>query len=307
MNCNCPDETYVQSTVDNVVICTKTTIISDITCPPNCEPILQEDGNVRCSCIDAIAPETVPDITPIYFDNEDYFKDVSWTISYKVSEGTWNSYFSFYPDYSPFHNGFFQVGYNWGEDKETVWNHLFKNSSFGIFQGKKHTPIIEFPIVSENVNKMLNSIALNIEPRHYQNDYDYSIDKDKSFKNLYIYNSTNNTGMLGLNPQKTLADSRKYPKLNGNVQDILFTSDEGKQNINYLFNRVVDQNNNIPLFNKDENNLFKQINTNAVKFQGNKILERMKGEYFTVHLEGLIDSRYNLILKNIINDETITE
>ena len=154
---------------------------------------------------------------------------------------------------------------------------------------------------------MLNSIALNIEPRHYQNDYDYSIDKDKSFKNLYIYNSTNNTGMLGLNPQKTLADSRKYPKLNGNVQDILFTSDEGKQNINYLFNRVVDQNNNIPLFNKDENNLFKQINTNAVKFQGNKILERMKGEYFTVHLEGLIDSRYNLILKNIINDETITE
>jgi hypothetical protein len=274
MPCNCPSEEYVKTVNAGVTTCTRL-----LTAPPT--------------------------KTPINFDNEEYFKDVSWTMSYKPLEGSWNSYFTFYPDFSPYHNNYFQTGYNWGQDKETLWGHNMQKGSYCVFQGRKHTPIIEFPIPSENVNKILNSISLNLEGRYYQNDWDFSIDKDKSFKNMFIYNPTNNSGMLGLNPQKTLQDSRKFPKMNGDIQEILFTSNEDKQNINYFYNRVVNQDNRIPMFKVDENNILKTINNDAVKFQGKRVLERLKGESFTVHLEGIEDSNYNLILKNVINDETI--
>ena len=38
--------------------------------------------------------------------------------------------------------------------------------------------------------------------------------------------------------------------------------------------------------------------------KGKRVLERLRGEYFTIRLEGIEDTRYNLILKNVISDET---
>lgn len=245
------------------------------------------------------------DLEKIELTDPTYFKDVSWTISFKPSEGTWNSYFSFYPDYSPYHNNFFQVGYNWGENEGTLWNHLLDRSSFCVFQGKKHDPEIEFVIPNENVDKMLNSVSLNIEGASYINNFDWIIDKDKSFKNMYIFNRTNNTGLLELHPQKSLNDVRKYPVTENNHQKILFTAEEGKQNINYFFNRM-HTNKNIPMFTTDENGIFKSINKSAVNFTGKRVLERLKGDFFLVHLKGTTDTRFNLILKNSINNETIT-
>ena len=216
----------------------------------------------------------------------------------------WSSYFSFYPDYSPYHNNFFQVGYNWGEDKGTMWNHLMNRSSFCVFQGKKHKPIIEFAIPNENTNKILNSLSFNLEGKYYVNDWDAVVDKDKSFKNLFIYNATNNSGLIELVPQKSLADIRKYPVTNGNTQQVLFTSEDGKQNVNYFYNRMINQDNRIPMFTTDKNNIFKTINNSAVSMKGKRVLERLRGEYFTIRLEGIEDTRYNLILKNVISDET---
>lgn len=305
MACTCENINCTQVEIGGIVYCTCTTTIPNISCPSGCTTIITEDGNVVCECTEQVEPTIVENKKPIYFDDDTYFKDISWTISYKVSEGTWNSYFSFYPDFTVYHNNFFQVGYNWGEDKETMWNHLLNRSSFCVFQGKKHTPSIEFPVPNENVHKILNSISLNIEVVHYQNDWDSASDINKSFKNLFIFNQTNCSGLLSLNPQRSLKDTKNYPKTVGNTQEILFTPDQGKQNINQFFNRVVNQQNNIPLFNTDENNIFKTINTNAVKFSGKRVLERMKGEYFLINLSGVDDTRYNLILKNVINNETL--
>ena len=302
MDCKCP-ENYIELNG----VCVKTTIINNIDCPPGCTLVIQTNGNAICNCISAVDPIATPIKKPVYFDNQTYFTDASWTISYKASEGSWNSYFSFYPDFSPFHNHFFQVGYNWGVDKGTVWNHLLNRSSFGVFQGKKHKPILEFIIPNENANKILNSIALNLEGRHYLNDWDFTIDKNKTFKNLFIFNQTDNSGMLELNSQQSLSDIRKYPISDVNLQKILFTSDNGKQNFNYFFNRMKNEQSGIPMFITDKNNIFKTLNASAVSFKGKRVLERLRGEYFQVHLEGHEDSRYNLILKNTINNETITE
>lgn len=265
-------------------------------------------------CSGNTAVITTPPITtlvqpPIYFDDTEFFEDVSWTISYKPEEGLWNSYWSFYPDYSPFHKNFFQIGFNWGVHNETLWNHTMNNSSFQVFQGILEPFIVEYPIANENVGKMLNSISLNVEAKRYQSQWDFAQWKDVGFNKLTIYNNTNHSGDLVLHAQKTLSDTRKYPITNvsNNTQDILFTSTEDKQNINYFFNRIINQQNNIPMFLKDKNNIFKLTNSRAVSFKGKRVNERLKGEAFLVRLTNDTESRFNILLKNSVNDETIEQ
>jgi hypothetical protein len=278
------------------------------TCINESTPQTTVNGVVYCVTFESVTPTVKGVKKPIYFDNEKYFKDVSWTLSYKPQEGKWNSFFTFYPDYSPFHNGFFQVGYNYGRDKGTMWNHKLNTSSFQVFQGRIAPFIIEFPIQSENVLKRFNSVSLNVEARRYQNNWDFSIWKDKGFDTFSMFTETKHTGALKLFPQKSLADNRHYPKTNSdNTQDILFTSIDGRHNINYFFNRVIQQQRNVPMYLRDDNNIFKTINPRAISFTGKRTLERMVSEVAVVRLENSTESRFNLILKNAITDESILE
>ncbi len=303
MSCLCP-EGYIN--IGNE--CVKETVISGIECPENCNVIILEDGNAICDCVDSVDPTDEAVRVPVYFDNTDYFTDVSWTISFNPSQGSWGSYFSFYPDYSPSNNNYFQVGYNWGEDKGTMWNHTMNNSSFQLFQGHLHSFIVEYPIANENAYKLLNSISLNVEAKRYQNQWDFSTWKGVGFNKLTIYNNTNNSGVLNLIEQKNLADTRKYPKTNSdNTQDILFVPNQGKHNINYFFNRVINQDSNIPIWKKDLNNIFKEVNPKAVSFKGKRVNERLLGETFLIRLENSKDSRFNIMLKNAVSDENIIE
>ena len=124
---------------------------------------------------------------------------------------------------------------------------------------------------------------------------------------MFIWNATKNTGYLVLHPQKTLTDERNYPRTEGNKQHILTTFEDGKQHINYFFNRMINQDNNVPMFKRDENNIFKEIDSRAVKFGGKKILERLTGEVMLVNLSNTQDSRFNILIKSIINNETVYE
>lgn len=242
----------------------------------------------------------------VTFDNETLFKDVSWTIAFKPKEGAWSSYFTFYPDFSPSHNNFFQVGYNWNKFQGTLWNHLGNNSSFQVFQGELNTFLVEFPTQSQMVNKMFTNFEFEVETRRYQNNWDFSVWKDKGFNVFSASTNTKHTGKLNLFPQKSLTDNRKYPKTNpDNSQDILFTAENGKHNVNYFFNRVIDQQRNVPMYLKDENNIFKDINPRAISFKGKSTLERMTGENIIVRLENNKESRFNVVLKYSLNNEII--
>ena len=85
------------------------------------------------------------------------------------------------------------------------------------------------------------------------------------------------------------------------------TFEDGKQHVNYFFNRMINQDNNVPMFKRDENNIFKEIDSRAVKFGGKKVLERLTGEVMLVNLSNTQDSRFNILIKNIINNETVYE
>ena len=240
----------------------------------------------------------------VFFDNTTLFEDVSWTIAYKVTEGRWTSYYSFTPDYSVAHNDFFNVGYNWGIDKEKLWEHNHGNSSYQVFQGRLYPFIIEAPVVNQNVNKILNTISLNIEAKRYQNLWDFSQDKEKGFNKAIIYNNTNNSHLLELIPQKTASQSNRYPITKANSQEILFTPLEGKHTFNYFYNRVRNQDNNIPIWDNDLNRINKTLNPLALSFRGKPLLEKLRGENFLIRLINDNESRYNILLKNIITTET---
>lgn len=305
--CTCPNIDCTQETIEGVVYCTCTTIINDIFCSEGSEIILRENGNAFCRTIISVEPTIAPKKLPIYFDDEDYFENVSWTMSYKPNQG-WESYFSFYPDYSPSNNNYFQTGYNYSQDLGTLWNHTLNNSSFGVFQNRLEPFIVEFPISNENAFKILNSISLNVEAKRYNNQWDSAVTKGIGFNKLTIYNNTNNSGILNLIEQKTISDARKYPKTNSNgTQDILFVPENGKHNINYFFNRLNNQDNNIPMFLRDKNNIFKELNQRAVSFRGKRTLERLKGDSFLVRLTNDEESRFSIILKNSINNESIID
>ena len=301
MNCNCP-ENYTNIGDE----CIKTTIINNIECPPGCTLITLPNGNAVCSCVDSIAPIEQPLKKPIYFDNANYFKDLSWTISFKPNEG-WNSYFSFYPDYSPSSNGFFQTGFNWGTSKGTIWSHLLNNNSFSVFQGVKHGFALEFPISNGGGNKILNSLSIGVEAKRYLNGYDEVFYPNKGVTDMYIYNSKNNSGNLVLHPQESLVSNRKYPYLLDGKQHISSTFTEGKQIANYFFNRLVNQKNGINQFIRDENNIFKTINPKAVSFTGKRLTERLVGDNFIAHIENTQDSQFNILIRYAVSDETVVE
>lgn len=303
MACTCPNINCTQREESGITYCDCTTIITNIQCPPGCTVVVQPDGNAKCSCKDSIDPEIIKEKTPIYFDNKEYFEDVSWTIAFKAGQG-WSSYFTFYPDYSVTYLDYFQVGYNWDRFKESIWTHTLGNKSFQVFQGKLNPMIVEFPIVNQNTNKIFNVVSLNIESKRWQNKWDFSQHPEIGFNKALIYNNTNNSHNLDLIEQKTLSQVSSYPKTKANSQEILFTAQDEKHTFNYFYNRVIDERNNIPHFNWDKNRIFKTVNPKAVSFYGKPQLERIRGEAAIVQLTNDKESRFNIALKNTINKTT---
>ncbi len=238
-----------------------------------------------------------------------YFEDVSFTIAYSpITEG-WISFYSYKPNYYIEYNNYFQSGMNFATDssEEGLWSHLLTNRSYQVFYGKLYPWRIEYPVKEQFVNKKLESIQYWLDSKRYHNDYDFAENREIGFDKLWIYNNSEITGELRLNRQKTIRDISKYPKTapDGSYQDILVTEYDKRWNVNNFYNRTKDENNNVPLWNWDANQIDKTINTKAVSFKGKRIKERLRGDWFLVRLEQTIESRYKTILKWGLSKEDI--
>jgi hypothetical protein len=238
-----------------------------------------------------------------------YFEDTSFTIAYSpITEG-WISFYSYKPNYYIEYNNYFQSGMNFATDssEEGLWSHLLTNRSYQVFYGKLYPWRIEYPVKEQYVNKKLESIQYWLDSKRYHNDYDFAENREIGFDKLWIYNNSEITGELRLNRQKTIRDISKYPKTapDGSYQDILITEYDKRWNVNNFYNRTKDENNNVPLWNWDANQIDKTMNTKAVSFKGKRIKERLRGDWFLVRLEQTLESRYKTILKWGISKEDI--
>jgi hypothetical protein len=83
------------------------TIPPEWECPPGCDLINPNDPQPICQCSDYL-PVTWEDVTyEIQLDNEQYFEDVSWTVSYDPKSKAWISFHDWHPELTiPSHNHF---------------------------------------------------------------------------------------------------------------------------------------------------------------------------------------------------------
>lgn len=234
--------------------------------------------------------------------DKEYFKDASWTVSFKFELGKWNSYFSFKPNFYVSHQDYFQTGYNSTHSK--LWSHTLEDSSFQVFQGELEPFVVEVNTANKFVSKILSHLRIKTEAIRYQNMWDSSVWADKGFNKLTIYNNTNNSGVLRLKPQKSLKELTQYPKKNeDNTQTILFSSKDGSHIINTIYNRVRQEDRNIPQWIWDDNKIDKYVNGRVVSFKHTKkLLERLRGDNFIIRLENDEESRFKILLKDIITE-----
>jgi hypothetical protein len=216
----------------------------------------------------------------------DSFEDVSWTMAFSLDIGKWISFYDFKPNFYVNHNDYFQTGYNVTDNtsKKGLWTHLLTNKSYQVFNGINYDWEIEIPIQNKQVNRYLQSFAYRLDSRKYLTETEYHQNQDIGFDSVFIYNGTNSTGKLKLDLQKTLRQLSQYPILEEDSQRILQTRQDEQFRFNYFYNRVPNESLIKALITHDENNINREVNTEAVSFLGKRVLERMRGTTFLVNL-----------------------
>ena len=206
-----------------------------------------------------------------------YFKEVSWTVSYSPMYQCWVSYYDFHPDYALGYNDYFQTGKNFGTKREKgVWSHLLTNKSFQVFYGDLKPWTFETNNKVEYNNKQFNSSNIWFSSLRFHNEYDFAEHRKRAVNEVIVYNNNNNSGRLLLNYSDKL---NKNPEIvDKTTQSIPATHTDNQLKFNYVYNRVINQDNNVPIWNWDENEIKKNLNPMAVSFKGKKLLERLKGD-----------------------------
>jgi hypothetical protein len=286
MDCKCPDDSYTIVEEGGQTLCKKTTEILNVECPEGCETIVDSEGFATCICPDTVDPIVESVVTEIDIFDEQYFRESSWTMAFSLDIGRWISFYDFKPNFYVNHNDYFQTGYNIvnNSSKKGLWTHLLTNKSYQVFNGESYDWEIEVPIENKQVNKYLQSFAYRLDSRKYLTETEYHQNQDIGFDSVFIYNGTNSTGKLKLDLQKTLRQLSQYPILEEDSQRILQTRQDEEFRFNYFYNRVPNESLIKALITHDENNINREVNTEAVSFLGKKVLERMRGTSFLVNL-----------------------
>jgi len=236
-----------------------------------------------------------------------YFKDVSFTLSYSPSYQSWVSYYDFKPDYAislPYH---FKTGVNYSVDKNEIglWSHQLTNKSYQVFYGKKYPWEIRFNIQNVYASKLLKSLSVKAYSQRYHNNHDYALWRNKTFNKINISNQTNNSGLLHLDYVDGYSKVN-YPKWVSSTEQIIPATHYNETiNVNYFYNRVINEDNHQPIFLNDENEIVRELNPKAVSMEGKKILERLRGDWFEVSLINDKDTQLSHVFKWTTNDSTL--
>lgn len=237
-----------------------------------------------------------------------YFVDVSFTLAYSCKNNEWISYYSFTPDYYIEHLSYFQTGKNWSVDyrEEGLWSHLLTSQSYQVFYGKKYPFMIELPVQEQYVNKILSNIQYRMESRRYHSEIDFAVRRSTGFNKAWVYNHRDNSGMLNLIPEEknNWAQKLKYPKVENRGTSIIASEIDDKWMINDFFNAVRNNENNVPQWIKDVNDIEKEVNGDAI-YYNSVWKDRLRGDWFLVRYCNDDETRFKMIFRWQSNDEKI--
>lgn len=237
--------------------------------------------------------------------NENYFKDVSFTLAYSCIKQEWISYYSFCPDYYLEQQSFFQTGLNYSKDsiEMGLWSHLMTNKSFQTFYGTTYPFILEVPVKEKFNGSILSSIEYELDARKYIDDVTYTLDRKVGLDSITVYNDTNNSGEMRLVPEEknNMMQKAMYPITRDGYTEILDTEVYRRHKLNDFFNRVDDDRSDIPVWDKDDNDIIKEVNKEALNFRQNW-LDRIRGSWLLMRIKKIISNR-KIIFQWIISED----
>lgn len=240
------------------------------------------------------------ELIKISLTDPEYFEDCSFTIAYSPLTQSWISYYSFKPNYYVAYNNYFQTGINYAVDASEIglWSHLPFLSSYQVFYGKLYPFIVESTTPSKMTDSVLHSVEYWMDVRKYYNKYNQADVVGHGFNKAFIYNSQQNSGQMNLVHQKNndLSQSINYPKHNADSVDILQSEINGRWSFNYFHNLIRNENNGLPIWRYDCNQIEKDLNSNLLDYQ-NAYRDRLRGDYFVVRLQQDIESRFKMIFR----------
>lgn len=234
-----------------------------------------------------------------------YFEDVSFTISYSPIYGSWLSYHDFKPNYAIGLLDHFKTGINYSaDDKEIgIWSHLLTHRSYQVYYGKKYPWEIRLPIKNNYVNNILSDVKIWGYSQRYHDNFDYAIWRKRLFNKAMISNQTNNSGLLRLSYEDNYKKS-DYPKYISEVEQMIpVTHHDDYIRINYFYNRVLREDNHVPIFQRDKNDIYRSLNPQAISFSGKRLLERLRGDWFELTLINDVDTQFSQVFKWGVYDE----
>lgn len=175
------------------------------------------------------------DNLPISLTDTTYFKDISWTLSYKPTQEGFISFHDWHPDnVLQLENHFMTIKDN------GFWKHNERCDSYCNFYGKDYPwEIAPYINNGQNVN-LLSSVEYHLEAYHYINNCldKYHVLKE-NFDRASVSNSEQHSGLLHLitDTKVTSEGTYKYPKpISSFETEVLCIKKENK----YRFNGFVD-------------------------------------------------------------------
>lgn len=218
------------------------------------------------------------------------FTDVSYTIAYYPAYGRWCGYQDYKPNFyinTPvgFSTGFNPNNRNGELNSVTIWQHLKTQQSYGVFQGRLYPFEVEFVSRNTFYNNELSHIGYWIDARRYKNEYEYAGLTNIGFGTGFIYNESENTGILEFVPE--VENSRRqyllYPSVSGDTLQILTTHRDKSWHFSQIYNRIIRNNSNIKQILSDENEIILSPNPNVID-KSLRMKDRLRGNYFKVRL-----------------------
>jgi len=261
--------------------------------------------NGLCTCTISVEPSQQDILTPVDLSDTEYFEEASWTMAYSPLTESWISYYSFKPNYYVAHQDYFQSGLNYGDNKG-IWSHLLTNRSYRVFYGDAFDWTIELPTKPSLDKKTLENVQFILDSERYHNEYDSAPLPKIGFTSMVVYNATNNSGVLKLveEEKNNIYQKLQYPKTNIDNQEILVTKYDDIFNVNYIYNRVNSENNNIVNWLKDNVDVEKEVNIENITYKS-PLPERMKGNWFLVRFYKTGNTQIKSVMKFTKNNERL--
>lgn len=194
--------------------------------------------------IDYIDNQFIVDGKVVALDDDNYFCNKSWTLSYCFKTNAWTSFHSYIPQFYIGYPNYFQSGFN-----SQTWTHDRSITNYTNFYGNQCRYILEYPFTYKIQDEILQNVKDYTSARKYIDFYSfYEPDETIYFNKAILYNSQQCSGILNLIPKQknNLATYNTYPKLNSNSKDILLVKSDNFYNYNTFWSILKD--NSQPMF-----------------------------------------------------------